>query len=282
MRAYARAFVVTGLLALLAAAALHLVVAVRGLGLWAPLVHLMLFGWITGLIVAVNYHTLPVFSGRDFPTTRLMWLHWATFSSGITLATFGIGAGSAALEIGGLALELTGALLFVVSIGLLLSRGRRHERRPPVPPIAGQRQVDAMGTRATGLAGLALPSALALLLGVRLGGIGNAWVLAAEHLAALGWTMLMIVGVAYHVLPRFSGRGTRGPAWARAQVGCHVVALALIVLGLGLGLPKAFALGGLLMALALALFAWTVWPTLRAVGARQAAPIHLTPKEHTP
>lgn len=282
MKGYARAFVATALLALLAAAALHLLVAARGLGLWAPLVHLTLFGWITGLIVAVNYHTLPVFSGRDFPTTRLMSLHWATFSSGIVLSTVGIGAGPSALEIGGLVLELTGALLFVVSIGLLLSKGQRHERRPPVPPIVGQRQVDAVGTRATGIAGLALPIALALILGVRLGSIGNAWVLAAEHLAALGWSMLMIVGVAYHVLPRFSGRGTRGPAWARAQVSCHVAALVLIVLGLGLGAPKAFALGGLLMALALALFAWTVWPTLQAVGTRQPAPIHLTPKEHTP
>ena len=32
--------------------------------------------------------------------------------------------------------------------------------------------------------------------------------LAAEHLVVLGWVMLMIVGVAYHVLPRFSGCGS--------------------------------------------------------------------------
>ena len=76
--------------------------------------------------------------------------------------------------------------------------------------------------------------------------------------------MLMIVGVAYHVLPRFSGCATRGTSWARTQLGCHLLALALIVLSLGLGWPAAFAAGGLLMALALGLFAWTIWPSIRA------------------
>jgi hypothetical protein len=88
----------------------------------------------------------------------------------------------------------------------------------------------------------------------------------------------MIVGVAYHVLPRFSGSGTRGPAWARAQLLCHAAALALIVLSLGLGWTSAFAIGGLLMALALGLFAWTIWPTLRVVQ-QQASTIKLAFKE---
>jgi hypothetical protein len=100
------------------------------------------------------------------------------------------------------------------------------------------------------------------MLAVRLGWISGAWMLAAEHLAALGWVMLMIVGVSYHVLPRFSGRATRGTEWARAQLLCQIGALMLIVLALGFGWPRIFTAGGLLMALALGLFAWTVWPTL--------------------
>jgi hypothetical protein len=107
-----------------------------------------------------------------------------------------------------------------------------------------------------------------LLLGVRAGVLGGAWWLAAEHLATLGWVMLMIVGVALHVLPRFSGIGTRGARWARAQLGLHLAALATIVLGLGLGLGGLFAAGGLAMSGAIGLFAWTIWPTLRAVSAR--------------
>jgi hypothetical protein len=73
----------------------------------------------------------------------------------------------------------------------------------------------------------------------------------------------MIVGVAYHVLPRFTGLSTRGLPWARAQLTCHFAALILMVLALGLGWSWLFALSGLLMTLALALFAWTVWPTLK-------------------
>jgi hypothetical protein len=120
--------------------------------------------------------------------------------------------------------------------------------------------------------------ALFLLLANRLGWISGAWVLAAEHLAALGWIMLMIVGVGYHVLPRFSGYATRGAFWARAQLGCHLLALVLIVLALGFGWPAAFAAGGLLMALALGLFAWTIWPAIRAQRPG-VSPSHIALKE---
>jgi hypothetical protein len=102
-------------------------------------------------------------------------------------------------------------------------------------------------------------------------------VLAAEHLATLGWIMLMIAGVAYHVLPRFSGRRIRALRWARAHLLCHIVALVLIVVGLGGGLGYVFALSGMLMAAALALFAWTVWPTLVVIRQRpQPIPLVLT------
>lgn len=107
--------------------------------------------------------------------------------------------------------------------------------------------------------------ALLLLLAQHLQWIGSIWLLASEHLVALGWVMLMIVGVAYHVLPRFSAQDVRGITWARTQLQCHGGALTLIVLGLGFGWPRLFTLGGLLMALGTALFAWTIWPTLRAI-----------------
>jgi hypothetical protein len=68
--------------------------------------------------------------------------------------------------------------------------------------------------------------------------------------------------------------------WARAQLLCHFGALALIVPALGLGWAGGFALGGILMALALGLFAWTVWPTLRTLQS-QAATITLVFKERS-
>ncbi|NJN17091.1 MAG: hypothetical protein HC822_12860 [Oscillochloris sp.] len=74
--------------------------------------------------------------------------------------------------------------------------------------------------------------------------------------------------MAYHVLPRFSGHGIRGASWARSQFGLHLTALLLIVFGLGFGWSTLFAAGGVLMSVALALFAWTIWPTLRAITPR--------------
>jgi len=100
------------------------------------------------------------------------------------------------------------------------------------------------------------------------GVLGAGWLLAAEHLAVLGWVMLMIVGVALHVLPRFSGHALRGRAWARVQLVCHCAGLGLIVLALGFGWAALFATGASLMALALGLFAATVWPALAAVRSR--------------
>jgi hypothetical protein len=269
MHATTRAWFRLSLLLLVGAALLH---AAHLLGLsavWPALVHLTLFGWVSGMIVAVNCHTMPVFAGRDFPDYRPLWAQLAAQGAGVTLAVAGLLAGGGPLLVAGLGLELVAALLFMLNIILLLRRGVR--RAPPAPsPVPGQREVDKVGTRATSAAGLCLPLVLGLMLAVRTGLVGGAWWLAAEHLAALGWVMLMIVGVAYHILPRFSGLATRGARWTRAQLGLQLAALALIVVSLGLGWGRAFAAGGLLMAVALGLFAWTIWPTLRAVAARPA------------
>jgi hypothetical protein len=216
----------------------------------------------------VNYHTMPVFSGRDFPLPRLIWLHWAAWFVGVALASAGpLAHWSAATRLG-IALELAAALIFGANTVLLFARGVPRPTPPLAPPIPGQPAVDRVGTQATQGAGISLILALLLLLANQLGWLDGMWVLPAEHLATLGWIMLMIVGVANHVLPRFSGRGTRGPQWAGWQLRAHYAALALLVLGLGFGRAWAFAAGGLLMALALALFAWTVWPTLQAIRAR--------------
>lgn len=278
MSRYARAFLISALVALVVAAMLHLIAALFLPSVWSALVHLSFFGWISGMILAVNYHTLPVFSGRSFPSETPIWLHWGCFSAGFVLATLGIGLRWRTLETVGLALELMASLLFLWAVLELMLRGKRHSRHP-VPPIPDQAQIDRIGTRATTAAGLVLPLAHTLLLAVRLNGLHPNWLLAAEHAIALGWVMLMIVGVAYHVLPRFSGRATRGLAWARAQIWLHLSALLMIVLGLGLGIPILFALGAASMALALALFAWTIWPTLEALRPIASQTIRLQPQE---
>lgn len=274
LHATTRAWFALSLLLLVGAALLHTALLLGASAAWAALVHLTLFGWVSGMIIAVNYHTLPVFTGRDFPHTAPIWTQLGAFLTGIALVVAGLLVTINALVIAGLALELLAALLFMLNVALLMTRGVRRRQPPPPPPVVGQGAIDKLGTRATSFAGVCLPLALLLMLGGRAGLISGVWWLAAEHLAALGWVMLMIVGVALHILPRFSGHATRGHSWARAQLGLHLLALSLILVGLGYDWGSLFAAGGLTMSAALGLFAWTIWPTLRVVTAR---PTLLTP-----
>ncbi|WP_052343736.1 hypothetical protein [Kallotenue papyrolyticum] len=256
-----RAFLVTTLLALLAAAVLHNLALAGWMRAWPALVHLAIYGWISGMILTVNYHMLPVFSGRDYPTPWLLAAHWLSFSSGIALATLGLLLNHAHMTLGGIGLQLGASLLFSATTVQLFRRGTRR-RTPPPPVVADQRTIDRIATQATRHAGMCLPLSLLLLLLTLADRLGPTWLLAAEHLATLGWLMLMVVGVGQHVLPRYSGRPVRGSAWSRAQLHSHTLALLLMVPALGLGWAFVFAAGALLMTLALALFAWNIWPTL--------------------
>lgn len=263
-----RAFLITGILALLAAASTHLLVLLGFGWAWTATIHLHLAGWVTGIILAVSYHTIPTFSARDFPSHRFLALHWTTFTLGIVFGSAGLLSGWAAVYRLGLLLQLSAALLFVLNIVLLFVRGTTRGARLPSPAFPDQRAIDRLGTQATKMASMCLPLALVLLMLVEVDWVSARWLLAAEHLMTLGWVMLMIVGVAIHVLPRFSGQGLRGYGWVRAQLACHILAISLMVPALGWGWNALFAIGALLMLLALTLFAWSVWPTLVVTVAR--------------
>lgn len=76
-----------------------------------------------------------------------------------------------------------------------------------------------------------------------------------------GWATLLIYGMAYHMLPRFSGRALRWPRLADAQSWLAIAGVAIAALGwaaLVMGVSNAWILGasgGLLQALAALLFA---------------------------
>src|SRR3954451_2645713 len=171
-----RAFLIVALLVLPCAAVLHLLALLGIPGAWPAMGHLTLFGWITAMIMAVNYHTLPVFSARDFPYSALIWGHWALLSAGVALACAGMFAGWDSVTLAGLLLQAGGALLFVANTILLFRRGAPRPHRHPTPPIPGQLLVDRAGTSATKAAGICLPLALLLLLAAQLGWIGSQWI----------------------------------------------------------------------------------------------------------
>jgi cbb3-type cytochrome oxidase subunit 1 len=104
-----------------------------------------------------------------------------------------------------------------------------------------------------------------------------AWIVyrpAHLHMTLLGFVTMMISGVAYHVLPRFSGhplyrRGLAGLHWALANLG-----LATMVVGFGLrphlgarAIPI-LTIGGVLSALGAYLFILNIWRTINGPAPR--------------
>src|SRR5262245_22590125 len=120
MSSSTRAFFIAALLALPGGALLHLLALMGVSGAWPAMVHLALFGWISGMIYAVNFHTMPVFSARDFPYPRLIWTQWATWCAGVGLVTTGVLMPWRGAEIAGLLLQLIAALTFIANTVLLL------------------------------------------------------------------------------------------------------------------------------------------------------------------
>ncbi len=100
-----------------------------------------------------------------------------------------------------------------------------------------------------------------------------AWMRPAHlHALLLGFVMMMIAGVAYHVIPRFAMVALHAPRLALAHLVIANVGLVLMVSGFllrGRGLtigPAALATGGVLSLLGAWAFAWNIWRTLdRAV-----------------
>jgi cbb3-type cytochrome oxidase subunit 1 len=123
-----------------------------------------------------------------------------------------------------------------------------------------------------------LKSSLAWLsLGVTVGlamAVHPAWTIyrpAHEHMNLLGFVSMMIFGVAYHVIPRFSGH----PLWRRRLAVWHWwianAGLALMAVGFALRVQSSItpAIGGALLgaggslsAVGAYLFAYNVWRTI--------------------
>jgi len=118
-----------------------------------------------------------------------------------------------------------------------------------------------------------------LSLGVTLGvamGVHPAWTIyrpVHEHMNLLGFVSMMIFGVAYHVIPRFSGH----PLWRRQVAIWHAwlanAGLALMAIGFVVRVQSSVAplvggallgLGGCLSAIGAYLFAYNIWRTIDA------------------
>lgn len=122
-----------------------------------------------------------------------------------------------------------------------------------------------------------------LALGVTLGvamAAHPAWTvyrLAHVHMVLLGFVTMMIYGVAYHVIPRFSGfalhaRPLAGWHWWGSNAGLALMATGFVLRARGVPVATTvLAAGGTLSALGAYAFAWIVWRTIDGPVALRAA-----------
>lgn len=131
-----------------------------------------------------------------------------------------------------------------------------------------------------------LKSSLAwLAAGVSLGiaiAVHPAWAVyrtAHLHMNLLGFVAMMIFGVAYHVIPRFTGHPLHSRRLAAVQWWLANVGLLVFVLGLAL-LPETMyatsarivvGAGGLISAAAAYAFVYNIWRTIDGIPERRAA-----------
>jgi cbb3-type cytochrome oxidase subunit 1 len=114
-----------------------------------------------------------------------------------------------------------------------------------------------------------------LALGVTLGvamAVHPAWTIyrpAHEHMNLLGFVTMMIFGVAYHVIPRFSGRPLRYPTlavwhfWANGGLALMIVGFVLRVhVDWAVAGTASLSIGGTLSALGAYAFALNLWRTI--------------------
>jgi cbb3-type cytochrome oxidase subunit 1 len=100
---------------------------------------------------------------------------------------------------------------------------------------------------------------------------------AHAHVVMLGFVAMMIFGVAYHVVPRFSGaplpsRRTPAVHWAMSNAGLLLLALGFMARANGVSWASwLLSVGGALSALGAYLFSWTIWRTI------DASPLGKTP-----
>lgn len=94
------------------------------------------------------------------------------------------------------------------------------------------------------------------------------------HLNLLGWMSMMIFGVGYHILPRFSGRPLYSLSIARAQFWLANIGLVgmifswpFITRNIAIGFSKTLlALFSLIEAVAVFLFVYNIWKTIKVAG----------------
>ncbi len=122
---------------------------------------------------------------------------------------------------------------------------------------------------------------LAMLLGLHMsaGGPRYPFLQIHTHLNLLGWMSMMIYGVGYHILPRFSGK----PLWSNGLAVGHIwlanIGLIGMALGWALHSTPTHLLFSVIEGLSMLFFAINMFKTIRAVDPPKPAPAKAAAKK---
>jgi len=268
-----------GLLWSVVAVGLHLWIVVR-MGLdrspVAPLfldgafVHAAMVGFIGSFVFGVSLRAAPAFLGLPPARRGLGWLAFGCISGGVGLTVGGWLAGLEPWPLAlGSVLELIGFVSLVASLGLY---GRRD--RPRNYTLGTYVRYEWFVRSAYGW--LLVAGILQVMHAA--GGLWETQILPADlakpttHVLALGFITMMIMGMGSRMIPLFEGAVLHGHRLMDLALVCLnasvVLRLAFGVAPSGAAWPG-LAASGALATLALALFAWVVWRTLK-LAAREA------------
>ena len=123
-------------------------------------------------------------------------------------------------------------------------------------------------------------SFLYLLIGSTIGALLLFWPQAAgiyrsihAHLNVFGWLSMMVFGVGYHILPRFSGRPLHSKrlAWVHlylSNLGLVGLALFWAIAGYAGGgaMRLPLAIFGAILAISIYIFVYNMWRTVKGLG----------------
>ncbi len=215
-------FFLTAPLFLLGAAALILftpdALASRRMPAAYALTHALTLGFLAMSMIGALMQMLPVVAGSPMPAQRLVALttHVSLSAGTVALMAGFLGAGAAAIDIGAALLAL-GFVAFLAAAAVSLARA------------AGNATVN--GIRFAAL-GLAVTASLGLTLALARTGLELPVAIQATSAAhvgfgLLGWVLLLVVGVAYQVVPMFQMTPPYPPLLSRRLAGAVFALLAL-------------------------------------------------------
>ncbi|MBI5049271.1 MAG: cbb3-type cytochrome c oxidase subunit I [Deltaproteobacteria bacterium] len=242
-------------------------------GFVVAIVHSFLLGFATMLIFGVNYHIIPIFSGRDFYSEKLAYLHLAMGNIGILGFVLPLPFSSYPIGIHpvvNLSSLLFGLSILVFIYNMLKTFISPVNKTPFHNPFGeGDKAADKMAIRFTGV------SIIYLVIGCPLGIL---FLLRPDyifylrpvhaHINLIGFVSIMIFGVSYHMFPRFAGKPLYNVQMGRIQfwfanIGLIGMILSWWLLEAGSAVQKASLLSfAVIEAIAAALYIYNSWKTL--------------------